>query len=105
MRDNFNYMDLKGVAKDLKNQTDYRIDQRFDELMRRNPNYKNLNDANWKLIMDLIKKYKHKLLEHSYPSSLTIRKDLYHLYQNRVKMGLTYNDLDQIKELLESFKK
>jgi len=33
-----------------------------------------------------------------------VRKELYHLYQNRIKLGLTYNDLDQIKELLESFK-
>lgn len=98
-------MDLKNITKDLKDKTDYRIDQRFDELMRKNPNYKNLDEANRKLIMDLIKKYKHKILEHSYPSGLTIREDLYHLYQNRIKMGLTYNDLDQIKELLESFKK
>jgi len=98
-------MDLQSVTKDLKDQTDYRIDQRFDELMRRNPRYKNLDEDNRKLIMDLIKKYKKKILEHANPSSLTIREDLYHLYQNRIKMGLTYNDLDQIKELLESFKK
>jgi len=98
-------MDLQSVTKNLKDQTDYRIDQRFDELMRRNPRYKNLDEDNRKLIMDLIKKYKKKILEHANPSSLTIREDLYHLYQNRIKMGLTYNDLDQIKELLESFKK
>ncbi len=98
-------MDLQSVTKNLKDQTDYRIDQRFDELMRRNPRYKNLDADNQKLIMDLIKKYKKKILEHANPSSLTIREDLYHLYQNRIKMGLTYNDLDQIKELLESFKK
>jgi hypothetical protein len=98
-------MDLKSVAKDLKNQTDYRIDQRFDELMRRNPRYKNLDSANQKLIMDLIKKYKQKLLDHAYPSRLTVREDMYHLYQDRIKLGLTRNDLDQIRDLLESFKK
>lgn len=102
---NFKFMDLKDVTRDLTSNTNYRIDQRFDELMRRNPNYKNLNEADRKLIMDLIKKYKKKILEHANPSSLTIREDLYRLYQNRVKMGLSYNDLDQIKELLESFKK
>jgi len=98
-------MDLQSVTKNLKDQTNYRIDQRFDELMRRNPRYKNLDEDNRELIMDLIKKYKKKILEHANPSSLTIRQDLYHLYQNRIKMGLTYNDLDQIKDLLESFKK
>lgn len=98
-------MDLKGVTKDLKDQTDYRLEQRFDELMRRNPRYSNLDSSNRRLITDLIKKYKRKLLDHAYPSRLTIHEDMYHLYQNRIKLGLTYNDLDQIKELLESFKK
>ncbi len=98
-------MDLNSVADDLVEQTDYRLDQRFDKLMRTNPRYKNLDAENRELIMDLIQKYKKKIREHAYPSSLTIRHDLYHLYQNRIKLGLTYNDLDQIKELLESFKK
>lgn len=97
-------MDLKSVTKDLKDQTDYRLEQRFDELMRRNPSYKNLDEDNRKLISDLIKKYKQKLRDHAYPSAFTIREDMYHLYQNRIKLGLTYHDLDQIKELLESFK-
>jgi len=98
-------MDLKSVASNLKDQTDYRLEQRFEELMRRNPRYQNLDSANRQLIMELIKKYKKKLLDHSYPSRLTVREDMYHLYQNRIKLGLTYNDLDQIKELLESFKR
>ncbi len=98
-------MDLKDITEDLKGQNDYHLDQRFDRLMRTNPNYKNLNGENRELIMDLIKKYKQKLIDHAYPSSLTIRHDLHHLYENRLKLGLTYNDLDQIKELLESFKK
>jgi hypothetical protein len=29
---------------------------------------------------------------------------MYHLYQDRVKLGLTELDLDQIRDLLESFK-
>ena len=98
-------MDLKSITKNLQGETDYRIDQRFDELMRRNPRYKNLDGDNRKLIMDLIKKYKNKMLEHDYPSSLTIRDDMYHLYQDRNKLGLTHNDLNQIRDLLESFKK
>jgi hypothetical protein len=98
-------MDLKNVTQDLKDVSDYHLDQRFDELMRRNPNFKNLDADNRELIMDLIKKYKQKLREHAYPSAYTIKEDMYHLYQNRIKMGLSYTDLDQIKELLVSFKK
>jgi len=98
-------MDLKTVTKNLQGETDYRIDQRFDELMRRNPRYKNLDGDNQKLILDLIKKYKNKIQEHNYPSSLTIRDDMYHLYQDRNKLGLTRIDLNQIRDLLESFKR
>ncbi len=97
-------MDLTSITKDLKDTNDYRLDQRFDKLMRTNPRYKNLNGENRELIMDLILKYKNKIREHNYPSSLTIRHDTHHLYMNRVKLGLTYHDLDQIKELLQSFK-
>ena len=43
-------MDLKDVTKNLTDQTAYRIEQRFEEMMRTNPNYKNLDEANKKLI-------------------------------------------------------
>jgi len=98
-------MDFTNVTKDLKDLTDYRLQQRFDELMRTNPRYNNLGPDNRKLIMDLIHKYKQKLIDHSYPSDYTIREDMYNLYENRIKLGLTQLDLDQIRTLLQSFKK
>jgi len=97
-------MDLKDVTNDLTAQTNYRITQRMEELMRTNPNYKNLNGANRELIMNLIKKYKEKIRKGIKPSSLTVREDKYHLYENRIKLGLTPYDLEQINELLDSFK-
>ena len=97
-------MDLKNVASNLKNTTDYHLDQRFEEMMRKNPSFKNLNTENRELIMDLLKKYKQKLRDHAYPSAYTIKEDMYHLYQNRIKLGLSFHDLDQIKDLLLSFK-
>jgi len=97
-------MDLKTVTKDLKDQTNYRLDQRFDELIRKNPRYHNLDAANQKLILDLIKKYKEKIRKGITPSRLAVRDDMYNLYQNRLKLGLTYNDLDQIRDLLSSLK-
>ena len=97
-------MDLKDVAKDLSDQTNYRITQRMEELMRTNPNYRNLEGANKALVLDLIKKYKEKIRHGIRPSGLTVREDKYRLYQNRVKLGLTHNDLEQINKLLDSFK-
>lgn len=97
-------MDLQSITKDLKKQTDYRLDQRFDELMRKNPRYQNLDAGNRELIFDLLKKYKEKLRHGIKPSRITVREDMYHLYQNRLKLNLTYYDLNQIRDLLTSFK-
>ncbi len=97
-------MDLKDVTKDLSDQTNYRLTQRMDELMRTNPNYRNLEGANKELVLNLIKKYKEKIRKGIKPSSLTVREDKYHLYQNRIKLGLTHQDLEQINDLLDGFK-
>lgn len=97
-------MDLKSVTKDLTDQTAYRLEQRFKEMLRTNPRYKNLDAGNRQLILDLIAKYQDKLRRGIKPSRYTIKEDMYHLYQNRLKLNLTYNDLEQIRDLLESFK-
>ncbi len=97
-------MDLKDVAKDINDQTSYRLDQRFDELMRKNPRYRNLDGENRELIFGLIKKYRDKLKKGIRPSGFSVRKDMYGLYRKRLKLNLTYNDLDQIRDLLQSFK-
>jgi hypothetical protein len=97
-------MDLKSITTNLKDTSDYHLEQRFEELMRKNPNLRNLDEKNKELIMDIIKKYKQKLRDHAYPTAYTIKEDMYHVYQNRIKLGLTYTDLDQIRDLLESFK-
>lgn len=98
-------MDFKDVTKDLLDQNEYRLEQRFDELMRRNPHFKSLDAEDKEIMFDLIKKYKEKIRRKTYPSAFTIRRDMYHLYSNRVKMGLTYSDLDHIRDLLNSFKR
>jgi len=97
-------MDLKDVTQDLRNQNSYRLEQRFREMLRTNPGYKNLGAENRDLVMDLIEKYQSKLRRNETISDYTVRHDMYHLYQNRFKMKLTINDLDQIRELLKSFK-
>jgi len=97
-------MDLKDITKDMEDQTDYRLDQRFDELMRKNPRYNNLDAGNRELIFGLIKKYKEKIRRGLKPSRYTIKEEMYSLYHNRVKLNLTKNDLDQIRDLLTSFR-
>lgn len=97
-------MDFSDVTKNLIDQTDYRIHQRMEEMFRTNPRFKNLDAGNRELIFGLIKKYKEKMRQGLKPSAYTIQKDTYRLYENRIKLNLTENDLRQIRELLGSFK-
>ena len=97
-------MDLKSVAQDLPDQTIYRLQQRFEHLMHSNPSYRNLDEGNRRVIMELIEKYKEKLRHGIKPSRITVNEDMYRLYENRLRLKLTRTDLDQIRELLESFK-
>ncbi|HZJ41918.1 MAG TPA: hypothetical protein VFD51_02795 [Patescibacteria group bacterium] len=97
-------MELKDITKNLSKQTEYRLDQRLDYLLRKNPSYRHLGKDEQKLILDLLDKYKEKKRKGIKISGYSIRRDVYHLYRKRLKMGLTYNDLDKIKELLNSLK-
>ncbi len=96
-------MSLSNIAQEAKDMTDYRLDQKLDEFFRRNPSSKNLREQQ-ELIFDLIKKYKDKRRRGIKTSGLTIRHDLHKLYEKRLELGLSRNDLDDLRELLESFK-
>ena len=97
-------MDIKSIFKDAKDLTDYQVEQHFDEFLRKQPSFRHLNQANQDLILDLVHKYKDKVRKGIGVSGYTIRQDSYHLYQNRLKLNLTHQDLETIKDVLESFK-
>ena len=97
-------MNLQDVTQDLRNQNEYRLEQRFQKMLRTNPSYKNLSDENRDLVMELVHKYQDKIRHNQDISDYTVRHDMYRLYQNRFKMKLTIHDLDQIRDLLQGFK-
>ncbi len=98
-------MDLQDVTKDLTNRENWRIERQLEDLIRLNPRYKHLGTENRELVLKLIKKYKEKIRRGLRPSLMTVREDKYYLYQNRLKLGLTPEDLAQIGKLLDGFKK
>ncbi len=97
-------MDIKDVLKDVGNLTDYRLEQRLDEMIRKNPSYNHLDKKNQALLLDLLDKYKEKVRKGIRISGFSIRKDMYRLYRNRIKLNLTKMDLDAIRKILKSFK-
>ena len=96
-------MSLADIAQNAKGMTDFRLDQKLDEFFRKNPSFKNLAD-NQDLIFDVIKKYKEKSRRGIKTSGLTVREDLHRLYEKRLELGLTKNDLDGLRDLLQTFK-
>lgn len=98
------HMDLKDVTKDMVDRENWRIQRQLDDLIRHNPRYKHLDDGDKQVIIKLITKYKEKLRKGIRPSLTTVREDKYYLYENRFKLGLTPEDLNQINKLLDSFK-
>lgn len=95
-------MSLADIAKDAKGMTDYRLEQKLDEFFRKNPSFKNLGD-NKTLVYDIIKKHKEKSRHGIKSSRLTVREDMHHLYEKRLELGLSHTDLDDLKDLLETF--
>jgi hypothetical protein len=98
-------MDLEEVLKNIVHEPDYIWERKLNELIIKNHNFYNLSEENKQLIKDLIKKHKPMIRKNGGISSVTIRDENYHLYQNRIKLKLTEQDLKEIKQILEYFKK
>lgn len=98
-------MDLEEVLKNMAHEPDYIWERKLNELVAKNYKFYNLSEENKKLVKDLIKKYKPLIRKNGGISSHLIREEEYDLYQNRIKLKLTEEDLKDIKEILEYFKK
>ncbi|PKM89116.1 hypothetical protein CVU83_00645 [Candidatus Falkowbacteria bacterium HGW-Falkowbacteria-2] len=98
-------MDLNDFFKDIQGEPNYVIERRLNDLVRKNYHYRNLNEKNKKIVLDLVLKYKEKIRTGIGISDYSIRRDLYNLHRNRLKTGLTLIDLKDIKQFTESFKK
>lgn len=96
-------MDIQDLMDDFKNLRDFEFERRLNKLIRENYKYKNLDKDNQELIIDLVKKYKPYLRKGIGISSLKIRDEMLRLGKNRLKLNLTENDLDDIKEILKMF--
>jgi len=98
-------MDLKDLAKDFKNEPSYMFKRKLNELVRTNHRFTNLGTNNRKLVIDLIGKHSDKIRKGWGISADTIQRESYKLYQNRIKLGLTDEDLKDVKEIMGMFKK
>jgi len=94
--------DLLAAAKDLPSD---RLELKLNALVRENLRFNNLNESNKKIILGLIKKYLPKIRRGPGLSHLNFRDEMHELYENRIKLNLTEEDLKDIKEILGSFER
>ena len=98
-------MDIKDLLEGLKDLDSDRLDNRLDQLVRTNYRFQNLSSENKKLVLSLVKKYRDYLKRGVGISDSAVDRECYKLYSNRSKLGLTEEDLKDIREILEAFRK
>jgi hypothetical protein len=98
-------MKVEDLVKNYKDLPSHRFKQKLNELVRSNYRYANLNQKNRKVITDIVKKYSGRIRDGRGISYDTIRRECYSLHQKRIKLGLTEEDLKDIKEILGMFKR
>ncbi|OGF25589.1 hypothetical protein A2303_00820 [Candidatus Falkowbacteria bacterium RIFOXYB2_FULL_47_14] len=96
-------MDIQDLVKDARNLTDYELDRRLTSLIINNGNYKNLDKKNRQLVLSLLKKFRTYLKRGYTINSELIRREMYPLRRDRIKLGLDDPDLDDIENILNAF--
>jgi len=98
-------MDIQDLLASAKTETFDRFTQKLNSLVRENYRFSNLDQSNRKVVLDIIKKHLREIHNGLGIPSMTIRNETYRLYQNRIKLKLSEEDLKDIKEILGLFKK
>lgn len=99
-------MDLKDFLEKVRDRSlsENLLSRYYREMMYRNLKYDNLDDSEKNLLLEIILKYRRKLLKGEKQSLVDLERDYYRIWEKRHALGLEYNDLKMIKELIYSFK-
>ncbi|PIT94350.1 hypothetical protein COT98_04185 [Candidatus Falkowbacteria bacterium CG10_big_fil_rev_8_21_14_0_10_39_9] len=97
-------MDIQDLLKNIKVLTEEQIERKLDELVKRNYHFSNLDEKNKKTVLNLINEYKDSIKHGIAITAHRIQRDIYPLYENRLSLGLTKKDIDDLKNILNAFK-
>jgi len=81
-----------------------RLIRAFKEFMYHNHDYDHLDNSNRDLILNIIMKHRDQVVAGRHSSSVDIDREYYSIYEHRQSLGLLENDLESIKQILNSFK-
>ena len=98
-------MDIQELLATAKEQIFDRFAQKLNSLVREDYKFRNLDEANREIVLAIIKKHLGDIHNGQGISSVVLERESYKLYQDRLKLKLTEEDLKDIKEILRLFKK
>lgn len=98
-------MDIQELLAAAKEQPFELFERKLNSLVRENYKFANLDEANRKIVLNIIKKHLDDIHDGRGVSSTVLERESYKLYQDRLKHKLTEEDLKDIKEILNLFKK
>ncbi len=98
-------MDIKELFKTAKSDTSERFKQKLSSLVRNDYKYRNLSSENQEFLMNLIYKHIDNIRDGDGISAHLIQKETERIYSNRNKLGITLQDYEDIKQILNLFKK
>jgi hypothetical protein len=98
-------MNIKDLMKDAEDLTDFEFERKLDNLIRENFRFRNLSEDNREIVLGLMKKYKSRLKRGVGLSYSDLKNEMYRLYEKRLKLNLSEEDLKDIKEILGELKK
>lgn len=98
-------MDIQDLMKDVKHMQGWEFERKLNDLVRNNYHFKNLDAGNKEIIIGLVEKYKDYMRRGIGISSLMVKREVLKLQMDKENLNLKKNDLEHIREILNSFVK
>lgn len=98
-------MSLDKIFDNIVNKPRAQVKRDFNNLFRSSFRFKNLDQGNKDLILDLVDKFIDKKKKNHSINSLIISNEMNNLRRNMIKYNLTNEDLKDIEEIISEFKK
>jgi len=98
-------MDIQELFATAKTDTTEHFKRKLSEIVRDDYKYRNLSSDNQKTIMGIVYKHIDAIRDGRGISDYLIQHETHELYEKRLKLKLTENDLADIREVLGLFRK
>lgn len=96
-------MDINDLLKDAKDMQSFEFERKLNKLVRENHSFKNLDTDNKKVVMEIFEKWRPYLRKGIAISDKRVRDESHRLYKDRQKLGLTEEDMKDIKNIMRGF--